>query len=76
MALAADADGDGRVELVVPTDDYRDLGGIRRTPGGADVAWLVPIGDRLTTNLGTVTRVDGTLTFAAGRVDGVLRIWP
>ena len=75
MALAADADGDGRVELVVPTDDYRTLGGIRRTADGAEVAWTVPIGGLMSTNLGVIER-DGELTFAAGTEDGVLRVWP
>lgn len=76
MALAADADGDGRVELVVPTDDYRDLGGIRRVSDRAEVVWMVPVGGLMVTNLGSARRSGGTLSFAVGRSDGVLRIWP
>ena len=75
MALAADADGDGRVELVVPTQDLRALAGIRRSTAGAGVVWLVPLGGVMTTNLGAVVAADGSISFAVGRADGVLRIW-
>jgi hypothetical protein len=75
MALAADADGDGRTELVVPTDDYRTLGGIRRTVDGAEVAWTTDVGGVMATNLGVVA-VEGRLSFAAGTEDDVLRVWP
>ncbi len=76
LALAADADGDGRVEVVVPTQDRTALGGIRRTADGAEVVWTIDLGGRLATNLAAVSAGDGTIWFAAGRRDGVLRIWP
>lgn len=71
---AGDFDGDGRVELLVPTVDGRRFGGLRRTPAGVTVAWELPLGGRLTTNLAAVGG-DG-ISVAAGRADGVLRIWP
>ncbi len=76
LALAADADGDGRVELVVPTQDRTSFGGVRRTGDGAEVAWNVPLDGSLATNLAAVELPDGGLSFAAGRADGVLRVWP
>jgi len=75
MGLAADLDGDGRVELLVPSQEGTELGAIRRTAGGAVVAWALPLGGRLSTNLAAVTLSDGSLAVGAGRSDGVLRLW-
>ena len=69
MAVAGDFEGDGRVELLVPTDPMDALAGLRRTDGGVEEAWRVPLGGRLTTNLGVA---GGTV--AAGW-DGTLRVW-
>ncbi|MEC9280196.1 MAG: hypothetical protein VX947_04835, partial [Chloroflexota bacterium] len=38
MAVAGDFDGDGRVELLVPNQTLDEIGGIRRTLDGAEVA--------------------------------------
>jgi len=43
MAVAGDFDGDGRVELLVPNQTLDEIGGIRRTSDGAEVAWTLPI---------------------------------
>lgn len=72
---AGDFDGDGRVELLVPTLDQTRLGGLRRTTGGVTAAWEVPIGGTLVSNLATAS-ADGRCAVAAGRADGVLRVWP
>ncbi len=76
MALAADADGDGRVELVAPTEDLESLAAIRREGPGARLVWTVPLGGRLATNLAAVELPGGVLALAAGTEDGNLRIWP
>lgn len=75
MGLAADADGDGHVELVVPGQDLRELAGIRRSEAGAAVVWRVPLDGVMATNLGAAVSPDGSISFAVGRTDGVLRIW-
>ena len=75
MGLAADLDGDGQVELLVPSQDGTALGAIRRTEDGAEAAWTVPLGGRLSTNLAAATLSDGSLAVGAGRSDGVLRLW-
>ena len=75
MGLAADLDGDGQVELLVPSQDGTELGAIRRTEDGAVVAWTVPLGGRLSTNLTTATLPDGSLAVGAGRRDRLLRLW-
>ncbi len=38
MAVAGDFDGDGRVELLVPIQTLDEIGGIKRTLDGAEVA--------------------------------------
>lgn len=75
MALAGDLDGDGRIELLLPNQDRTELGAIQRIPGGAEVAWTVPLEGRLSSNLAAVTLADGTLAVGAGREEGFLRLW-
>lgn len=72
--LAGDADGDGRIELVVPTGSRETLAGIRRTDGGATEAWRVPLGGALATNLAGVDGADG-FAVGAGLRDGRIRVW-
>ena len=75
MAAAADFDGDGRIELLLPSQSRTELGAIQRTQDGADVAWTISVGGRVVTNLAAVTLLDGTLAVGVGRDDGVLRLW-
>ena len=75
MAAAADFDGDGRIELLLPSQSRTELGAIRRTQVGAEVAWTVSVDGRMATNLAVVTLLDGTLAVGVGRDDGVLRLW-
>lgn len=71
--LAGDLDGDGTVELLVPTANWRALGAVRRTDGGAEGVWQVGLGGELTTNIGAV-EVGESVTVAAGW-DGAVRFW-
>ncbi len=73
-AIAGDLDGDGRAELLVPDDPQRELAGLRRHSGGADEAWRLPLGGRLTTNLCAVSGARG-IVVAAGFGE-TLRVWP
>lgn len=73
-AVAGDLDGDGGPEVLLPTTARDTLAAVRRTDGGAEEAWTVPVGGRLATNVGAVT-MDGRVTVAAGYDDGV-RFWP
>ena len=72
--LAADFDGDGRTELLVPRTDRRRLAAVRRTGDGAERAWSLPLGGRLTTNLTGVALADGRIAVGAGG-DGAVRVW-
>ena len=75
MALLADADGDGTIELVAPTQDLERLAGLRRDRNGAQIVWTVALGGRLQTNVAAVSTPEGGLALAAGTDDGRLRIW-
>ena len=76
MAVAGDFDGDGRIELLVPSQGMDEIGGIRRTEEGAEVAWILPIDGKVSTNLAAVSSGSGGLTLGVGRDDGVLLVWP
>ncbi|MGI9049718.1 MAG: hypothetical protein ACR2GU_10185 [Rubrobacteraceae bacterium] len=73
---AGDLDGDGRWELLVPNEDYTTLAAVRHEKSGARVAWTLPAGGVISTNLASVTDQKGHASIAAGRSDGVLRVWP
>ncbi|CAN5798993.1 hypothetical protein BH23ACT11_BH23ACT11_19550 [soil metagenome] len=75
-ARAGDLDGDGRWELLVPNDAYTELGAIRHEKDGATVPWTLPVDGTIVNNLASATNSDGRAQIAAGRQDGVLRIWP
>lgn len=74
-ARAGDLDGDGSWEIIVPDDSYTGLQVVRHTAGGVEPAWDLPLGGTLSTNLATATDSEGRISLAAGRTDGVLRIW-
>lgn len=74
MALLADADGDGRLEVVVPTQDMSRLGVLTRTPGGFELLATLPLDGTLATNVAATTDEDGRLVLAAGTNEGRLRI--
>ena len=75
MAAAGDFDGDGRPELLLPTQSRDALGGIRWEAEGAQVMWTLPLDGQLTTNVGAMTLLNGRIAVAVGMDTGVLRIW-
>jgi hypothetical protein len=75
MALAADFDGDGRIELLLPLSSHEKLGAVRRTLDGADTAWTIPVGGKISTNLAGVVFGDKVIGVGIGREDGFIRLW-
>jgi hypothetical protein len=75
MALLADVDGDGQLDIVVPTQDMTTLGVLARSPDGLAEIGSLPLDGRLTTNVAATADADGALVFAAGTEDGRLRIF-
>ena len=76
MAAAGDFDGDGRVDLLLPDQARTHLARICRTAEGAGVAWAVPVGGMVSTNVSTVSLDRGRLAVGVGRTgDSALRLW-
>jgi hypothetical protein len=75
MALAGDFDADGSIELLVPNQQFDTLGAIRRSADGAQLAWTVPVGGRLSTNMAAVQFADDSIVLGVGHSGKVLRLW-
>jgi len=75
MAAAADFDGDGHVELLLPNQVRTALGAIRHEAEGATVAWTLPVNGTVATNLATVQLSDGWIAVGVGQSNGSLRVW-
>jgi len=75
MALLADVDGDGHVDIVVPTQDRRALGLLARTDEGFEELGRLDLGGELVTNVAATPTAGGELVLAAGTSDGRLRIF-
>ena len=73
--LAADADGDGRLELLLPTDDRQWIAAVRRTADGATEAWRRSVGGVVGSNLAATALPDGGLAVGVARKDGTIRVW-
>jgi hypothetical protein len=74
-AVAGDFDRDGRTELPVPDRAGTSLGAIRHETAGAEVAWMVSVGGRTSTNLAAVTLPGDTLSLGVGHEANMLRRW-
>lgn len=75
MAVAGNFDGAGSPALLTPNLKRDALGAIRRDENGAAVVWTLPLDGVMVTNLSAVSLPGTGLALAAGRADGVLRIW-
>lgn len=75
MAAAADIDGDGTVELLVPNQARTEYGAMRRTQDGAEVVHRLALQGTLHTNLAAVTFPDGRIGIGVGLEDARLRLW-
>jgi len=69
-AVAADFDADGTVEVLVPSTDRNELGAVRRTADGAEIAWKFDLDGPIQSNVTGVALPDGLAVGAAtgGRV--------
>jgi len=72
---AGDLDGVGPWELLLPDASYTALEAVRRTRDGVEIAWTLPLGGTLATNLASTTDSEGRVTLAVGTLEGKLRIW-
>jgi hypothetical protein len=75
MALLADTDGDGRLDVVVPTQPMDEIALLARTDDGFEELDRLALDGRLLTNLAATPDDDADLVLAAGTDDGRLRIF-
>jgi hypothetical protein len=75
MAVVGDFDGDGKVELLLPSQNLTTLGGIQRSSSGVNQDWTLDIDGKMSTNLGVVTLKNDQILIGVGRQDGSMRLW-
>lgn len=75
QAVTGDFDGDGNVELLVPSRDQKILIALRRVGDTVEEVWELPLGSRLATNLTTIVSRDGAITLGVVTEDGALLVW-
>ena len=75
MAIAGDFTGDRKIELLVPTQDFRELAFLTRSGDGVGELFRLPVGGELATNIAALETGDGGISIGVVRTDGVLRIW-
>ena len=73
--MTGDFDGDGNVELLVPSRDQKTLIGLRRVGDTVEEVWELPLGARLATNLTTVESQNGVITLGTVTEYAALLIW-
>ncbi len=75
MALTGDINSDGRLEVLLPSSDYRALGAFRLDGDEVQLVWQMPLENRLSTNLAGLGFKDGSLGVAYGLENGDLYLW-
>lgn len=75
MALLADTDGDGRLDVLVPTQTMTELASLARTEEGFEEIDRLALDGRLTTNVAATPTAEGGLALAVGTDDGRLRVF-
>ena len=60
---------------VVPSQSRDHLGGIQRTENGAEIAWMLALNGRLTTNIFALPLQNGQLALGVGTDDNSLQLW-
>lgn len=75
QAVAGDFDGDGSVELVLPSRDQYTLIGLRRVGDSVEEVWQLSLGARLASNLVVIESEDGGLVLGAANEIGELLLF-
>ncbi|MFV1990334.1 MAG: hypothetical protein ACC652_06300, partial [Acidimicrobiales bacterium] len=73
--IVADADGDGRLDVVVLTLGLTEVGVLTRAGDEVETIALLPLDAIATTNIAATELASGSIAFAIGTEDGRLRVW-
>lgn len=73
--IAGDLDGDGFIEVLLPSQTGEILIAFRFLNGSAVAAWNLALGAEMTTNLAGITLPDGRLAIGFGLASGILRLY-
>jgi len=79
LGIVVDADGDGTLNVVIPTNDRSALGVLKRDDSeqGVELVATVPFPGQLTTNVAVSEPGTGdAVSIAIGTSTNTLRIWP
>jgi hypothetical protein len=74
-ALAADLNGDGLIEFIIPNQERNSLSGIQFTAGELNPVWTHFLNGNLTTNLVCIATENQDMLLGAGTEDHLLKIW-
>ncbi|MDY0386996.1 MAG: hypothetical protein RBT65_07690 [Methanolobus sp.] len=75
MALAGNFDNDSNFELMVPTQNYRELAILEHNEDGVHVNGYLPLEGRLNTNIAAVALKNESVAIGVGIDTGILRVW-
>jgi hypothetical protein len=73
--LVADADTDGRLDVVVLTLENTEIAVLSRVEDQVETVALVALGSLATSNIAAAEQETGAISFAVGTEAGILRIW-
>ncbi|MFT6293336.1 MAG: hypothetical protein ACJAR2_003962 [Ilumatobacter sp.] len=79
LGIVSDADGDGQLDVVLPTQDRQILAVVTRddaTPSGTREIFRFPLDATLTTNISAQQASSGAVGYALGTSDGRIIVWP
>ncbi|WMW21953.1 hypothetical protein RE476_11355 [Methanolobus mangrovi] len=75
MAVAGNFDNDTRFELLVPTQDFRELTILEHNETGIHMQGHLLLDGALNTNIAAVTLANNSVAMGVGTDAGILRIW-
>jgi hypothetical protein len=75
MAMAGDFDGDGGVELLVPSQDFGEIAAIKHVENYALNIWHLSLDGKLSTNIAAIKNSKNRIVVACGTDQNLLRIW-
>ena len=75
QGVIVDTNGDGRLDVLVPSQDQTVLVVLTEGPEEAEVTLEIPLEGSLATNVSAVRLLDGRVAVALGLADGRLLIW-